>query len=214
MKKDSLITIKKLTKKFKDREVLKNIDLTVNEGIILGIIGRNGSGKTVLLKIISGLYFKTSGEIEYNPKYNIYEDYGFLIDVGFLDNETGFNNLKILSLLKNKIKDNDIIDILKYVGLDPYDKTKYKNYSTGMKQKLKIAQTLMEKTKVIILDEPFNGLDKKSVDFFRSEFLKLKETGVTIIITSHYQEDIDKLCDVVYEMVDGELEKYETEIKK
>lgn len=212
MKKDSLITIKKLTKKFKDREVLKNIDLTVNEGTILGIIGRNGSGKTVLLKIISGLYFKTSGEIEHNTKYNIYEDYGFLIDVGFLDNETGFNNLKILSLLKNKIKDNDIIDILKYVGLDPYDKTKYKNYSTGMKQKLKIAQTLMEKPKVIILDEPFNGLDKKSVDFFRSEFLKLKETGVTIIITSHYQEDIDKLCDVVYEMVDGELEKYEKEI--
>lgn len=212
MKKDSLITIKKLTKKFKDREVLKNIDLTINEGTILGIIGRNGSGKTVLLKIISGLYFKTSGEIERNPKYNIYEDYGFLIDVGFLDNETGFNNLKILSLLKNKIKDNDIIDILKYVGLDPYDKTKYKNYSTGMKQKLKIAQTLMEKPKVIILDEPFNGLDKKSVDFFRSEFLKLKETGVTIIITSHYQEDIDKLCDVVYEMVDGELEKYEKEI--
>ena len=212
MKKDSLITIKKLTKKFKDREVLKNIDLTVNEGTILGIIGRNGSGKTVLLKIISGLYFKTSGEIERNSKYNIYEDYGFLIDVGFLDNETGFNNLKILSLLKNKIKDNDIIDILKYVGLDPYDKTKYKNYSTGMKQKLKIAQTLMEKPKVIILDEPFNGLDKKSVDFFRSEFLKLKETGVTIIITSHYQEDIDKLCDVVYEMVDGELEKYEKEI--
>lgn len=212
MKKDSLITIKKLTKKFKDREVLKNIDLTVNEGTILGIIGRNGSGKTVLLKIISGLYFKTSGEIERNSKYNIYEDYGFLIDVGFLDNETGFNNLKILSLLKNKIKDNDIIDILKYVGLDPYDKTKYKNYSTGMKQKLKIAQTLMEKPKVIILDEPFNGLDKKSVDFFRSEFLKLKETGVTIIITSHYQEDIDKLCDVVYEMIDGELEKYEKEI--
>lgn len=212
MKKDSLITIKKLTKKFKDREVLKNIDLTVNEGTILGIIGRNGSGKTVLLKIISGLYFKTSGKIEHNPKYNIYEDYGFLIDVGFLDNETGFNNLKILSLLKNKIKDNDIIDILKYVGLDPYDKTKYKNYSTGMKQKLKIAQTLMEKPKVIILDEPFNGLDKKSVDFFRSEFLKLKEMGVTIIITSHYQEDIDKLCDVVYEMVDGELEKYEKEI--
>jgi len=212
VKKDSLITIKKLTKIFKDREVLKNIDLTVNEGTILGIIGRNGSGKTVLLKIISGLYFKSSGEIEHNPKYNIYEDYGFLIDVGFLDNETGFNNLKILSLLKNKIKDNDIIDILKYVGLDPYDKTKYKNYSTGMKQKLKIAQTLMEKPKVIILDEPFNGLDKKSVDFFRSEFLKLKETGVTIIITSHYQEDIDKLCDVVYEMVDGELEKYEKEI--
>lgn len=211
MKKESIITIKKLTKSFKNREILKNINLTINEGTIVGIIGRNGSGKTVLLKIISGLYFETTGEIIRNSKYNIYSDYGFLIDVGFLDNETGFNNLKILSLLKNRISDNDIIDILKYVGLNPYDKTKYKNYSTGMKQKLKIAQALMEKPKVIILDEPFNGLDKKSVDFFRNEFIKLKNSGATIIITSHYQEDIDKLCDLVYEMVDGELKKDEKE---
>ena len=167
MKKEAIITIKKITKKFKDREVLKNINLAINEGTIVGIIGRNGSGKTVLLKIISGLYFETTGEINRSTKYNIYEDYGFLIDVGFLDNETGFNNLKILSLLKNKINDNEIIEILKYVGLNPFDKTKYRNYSTGMKQKLKIAQALMEKPKVLILDEPFNGLDKKSVDFFR-----------------------------------------------
>lgn len=211
MKKEAIITIKKITKKFKDREVLKNINLAINEGTIVGIIGRNGSGKTVLLKIISGLYFETTGEINRSTKYNIYEDYGFLIDVGFLDNETGFNNLKILSLLKNKINDNEIIEILKYVGLNPFDKTKYRNYSTGMKQKLKIAQALMEKPKVLILDEPFNGLDKKSVDFFRKEFLRLKSLGTTIIITSHYQEDIDKLCDVVYEMVDGELKKYEKE---
>lgn len=209
MKKEPLIIIKKLTKKFKDREVLKDINLTINEGSIVGMIGRNGSGKTVLLKIISGLYFETTGEIKRNSKYNIYEHYGFLIDVGFLDNETGFNNLKILSLLKNKIKDNDIIDILKYVGLNPYDNTKYKNYSTGMKQKLKIAQALMEKPKVLVFDEPFNGLDKKSVEFFRNEFIKMKNDGITIIITSHYQEDIDKLCDVVYEMNDGELQKYE-----
>ena len=211
MKKEAIITIKKITKKFKDREVLKNINLAINEGTIVGIIGRNGSGKTVLLKIISGLYFETTGEINRSTKYNIYEDYGFLIDVGFLDNETGFNNLKILSLLKNKINDNEIIEILKYVGLNPFDKTKYRNYSTGMKQKLKIAQALMEKPKVLILDEPFNGLDKKSVDFFRKEFLRLKSLGTTIIITSHYQEDIDKLCDLVYEMVDGELKKYEKE---
>lgn len=211
MKKENLIMIKKITKNFKDRQVLKNINLTINEGTIVGIIGRNGSGKTVLLKIISGLYFKTTGEINYNNKYNIYEDYGFLIDVGFLENETGFNNLKLLSLLKNKINDNDIIDILKYVGLNPFDNTKYKNYSTGMKQKLKIAQALMEKPKVLILDEPFNGLDKKSVEFFRQEFIKMKNDGITIIITSHYQEDIDKLCDTVYEMVDGELSKDEKE---
>lgn len=209
MKETTVLFVKKMNKKIKNTEILKNVNMTINKGTITGIIGRNGSGKTVLLKILSGLYFKTSGEIYYNPNFDIYNDYGFLIDVGFLDDETGFNNLKILSLLKNKINDNDIINILKYVGLDPFNKTKYKNYSTGMKQKLKIAQALMEKPKVIILDEPFNGLDKKSVDFFRNEFVKLKSKGITIIITSHYQEDIDSLCDIVYEMEDGELLKYE-----
>ena len=136
-----------------------------------------------------------------------------LYELGISDKEIKFMLEQCSEIMNmSELEVDEKIDILKYVGLDPYDKTKYKNYSTGMKQKLKIAQTLMEKPKVIILDEPFNGLDKKSVDFFRSEFLKLKETGVTIIITSHYQEDIDKLCDVVYEMVDGELEKYEKEI--
>lgn len=98
---------------------------------------------------------------------------------------------------------------MNYVGLDPFNKTKYKNYSTGMKQKLKIAQALMEKPKVLILDEPFNGLDKESVQYFRQEFLKLKDQGVTIIITSHYQEDIDALCDKGYEMNKGVLSNYE-----
>lgn len=209
MRKNFLIKIVDLSKKFNDKEILKKINITINENSIVGIIGRNGSGKTVLLKIIAGLYFADKGEIIYNQKYDIQEHYSFLIDTGFLDNETGFNNLKLLSLLKNKIKDTDIIDVLRYVGLDPYDKTKYKNYSTGMKQKLKIAQAIMEKPRVLILDEPFNGLDKSSVDFFRKEFLNLKQTGVTIVITSHYQEDIDKLCDVVYEMIDGELNIYE-----
>lgn len=210
MKEENLIKLNKITKKFKNREVLKNVNLTIKEKSIVGIIGRNGSGKTVLLKIISRLYFETSGEIYYNPKYNIQNDYGFLIDVGFLDNETAFENLKILSLLKNKITDNEIIEVIKYVGLEPNDKTKYKNFSTGMKQKLKLAQVLMEKPKVLILDEPFNGLDKKSVEFFRTEIKKLKRNGCTIIITSHYQEDIDQLCDTVYEMIDGELKVYET----
>ena len=213
MSKIPVITIKKLTKKFNEKEIIKNINLTIYEKSIVGIIGRNGSGKTVLLKIISGLYFQNSGTIEYNEKYDINEDYGILIDSGFLDNETGFENLKNLALLKNQVSQNEIIDILKWARLDPFDKTKYKNYSTGMKQKLKIAQAVMEKPKIIILDEPFNGLDQKSVDYFRNEILKLKEQGVTIILTSHYKEDIEKLCDVVYQINEGKISLYEMDKK-
>jgi ABC-2 type transport system ATP-binding protein len=187
--------------------------LTIDENKIIGIIGRNGSGKTVLLKIISGLYFKDTGYIEYNEKYTINNDYGILIDSGFLENETGFENLKNLALLRNKITDNDIIDVIKWVGLDPFDKTKYKNYSIGMKQKLKIAQAVMEKPKVLILDEPFNGLDQKSVDYFRNEIIKLKKEGLTLIITSHYKEDIEKLCDIVYEMNEGKIKLHEMDKK-
>lgn len=208
-----IITIKGLSKSFKNKQVLDNIDLTIDENKIICIIGRNGSGKTVLLKIISGLYFKDTGNIEYNEKYTINNDYGILIDSVFLDNDTGFENLKNLALLRNKITDNDIIDVIKWVGLDPYDKTKYKNYSTGMKQKLKIAQAVMEKPKVLILDEPFNGLDQKSVDYFRNEIIKFKKEGSTIIITSHYKEDIEKLCDIVYEMNEGKIKLYEIDKK-
>lgn len=213
MSKIPVITIKKLTKKFNEKEIIKNINLTIYEKSIVGIIGRNGSGKTVLLKIISGLYFQNSGTIEYNEKNDINEDYGILIDSGFLDNETGFENLKNLALLKNQVSQNEIIDILKWARLDPFDKTKYKNYSTGMKQKLKIAQAVMEKPKIIILDEPFNGLDQKSVDYFRNEILKLKEQGATIILTSHYKEDIEKLCDVVYQINEGKISLYEMDKK-
>ncbi len=204
-----IIEVKNLCKKFNNNVVLDNVNLKIEKGTIVGIIGRNGSGKTVLLKNIANLYFPTEGEVIINKNLSLYDDFGFLIDTGFLDYETGFKNLYNLALIKKQISKKDIYDIMNYVGLDPFNKTKYKNYSTGMKQKLKIAQALMEKPKVLILDEPFNGLDKESVQYFRQEFLKLKEKGVTIIITSHYQEDIDALCDKVYEMNKGVLSNYE-----
>lgn len=204
-----IIEVKNLYKKFNNNVVLDNVNLKIEKGTIVGIIGRNGSGKTVLLKNIAHLYFPTKGEVIIDKNLSIYDDFGFLIDTGFLDYETGFKNLYNLALIKKQIMKKDIYDIMNYVGLDPFNKTKYKNYSTGMKQKLKIAQALMEKPKVLILDEPFNGLDKESVQYFRQEFLKLKDQGVTIIITSHYQEDIDALCDKVYEMNKGVLTYYE-----
>ncbi len=206
--KEKILIIKKLSKKFDDHYVVKNVSLEIEKGKIVGIIGRNGSGKTVFLKMIIGLYIPTSGDIDYCG-YNVIDDYGVLVDTGFLENETGFTNLKLLAILKNKINDQKIYEIMKMVKLDPDSKIKYKNYSTGMKQKLKLAQALMEESKILILDEPFNGMDKESVTFFRNYLLELKATGKTILITSHYQEDIDALCDQVYEMTDGELKTFE-----
>ncbi len=205
----AIISAKNLSKKFNNNVVLNNINISFNKEKITGIVGYNGSGKTVLLKIIVGLYKPTSGEVVIDDDLTIYDDFGVLIDTGFIEYESGYKNLKLISLLKNKIKDKDIYDIMKFVKLDPFNKTKYKNYSTGMKQKLKIAQALMEKPKVLILDEPFNGLDKESVLYFRKVLLDLKEKGTTIIITSHYEEDIKALCDYVYEINKGELTLYE-----
>ena len=204
-----IISTKNLTKQYGERNVVNNVNLNIEKGKITGIIGRNGSGKTVLLKMLVQLYYPSSGEITYINGIDFTNDFGVLIDTGFLENETGFKNLYVLSSLKGKIKKNEIYDIMNYVKLDPWSKTKYKNYSTGMKQKLKLAQALMEKPSVLILDEPFNGLDQESVSYFREELLKLKQKGVTMIITSHFWEDIEKLCDIVYEMKDGVLKKNE-----
>lgn len=214
MKEKYIISIHNLSKEFDDKKVVDNVNLNIKKGTIVGIIGRNGSGKTVLLKMIAQLYFPTTGSIKYKDNLRITKDFGFLIDVGFLNDETGYNNLKDLALLKNTIDDTEIYEIMKFVQLDPKSKVKYKNYSTGMKQKLKIAQAIMEKPSVLVLDEPFNGLDNESVIYFREVFKELKNKGITIIITSHYQEDIDFLCDEVYKMSNGVLSKYEEKKKK
>ena len=202
-----VLNTKNLTKIFNDKEVVKNVSFEIEEQTITGIIGRNGCGKTVLLKMLAGLYIPTSGSINYHG-FEVIKDYGVLIDTGFLDNESGFNNLKLLAILKNELNDDQIKEIMNYVKLDPYNKTKYKNYSTGMKQKLKLAQAIMENPQILILDEPFNGLDKESVKFFREKLKELKNAGKTIILTSHYEEDIKALCDKVYEMEDGELKDF------
>ena len=204
-----MIKITNLNFNYKSKQLFNGLNMEIEKGKITGIIGRNGSGKTVLLKMLVQLYYPSSGEITYINGIDVTNDFGVLIDTGFLENETGFKNLYVLSSLKGKIKKNEIYDIMNYVKLDPWSKTKYKNYSTGMKQKLKLAQALMEKPSVLILDEPFNGLDQESVSYFREELLKLKQKGVTMIITSHFWEDIEKLCDIVYEMKDGVLKKNE-----
>ncbi len=208
----NIIEVKNVTKKFDDKIIVDSLTLNVKQGETIGIVGRNGSGKTVLLKMICGLYIPTSGNITINSNKSNAEKLGVLIDSNFLSDETGFYNLKLLSQLGVKIKEDKIYELLKLVGLDPYNKTKYKNYSMGMKQKLKLANALMYDSEILILDEPFNGLDKDSVNHFRNIILQYKKQKKTILLTSHNYEDIKLLCDKIYEMDKGilkEVDDYE-----
>lgn len=208
----NIIEVKNVTKKFDDKIIVDSLTLNVKQGETIGIVGRNGSGKTVLLKMICGLYIPTSGNITINSNKSNAEKLGVLIDSNFLSDETGFYNLKLLSQLGVKIKEDKIYEILNLVGLDPYNKTKYKNYSTGMKQRLKLANALMYDSEILILDEPFNGLDKDSVNHFRNIILQYKKQKKTILLTSHNYEDIKLLCDKIYEMDKGilkEVDDYE-----
>lgn len=208
----SKVSIRNVCKKFDNKIILEHVNFEVPNNQIVGIIGRNGSGKTVLLKIICGLYIPTSGQIKIDGKIidsDRPNNISALIDTGFLNNETGLKNLKILSSLTKNINLNDIYKVMEVVGLNPNNKTKYKNYSTGMKQRLKFAQILLDNNDLLILDEPFNGIDKETVKLFRTIILDLKNGGKTILITSHYQEDINLLCDIVYEMDAGKLKKVE-----
>ena len=208
----NIIEVKNVTKKFDDKIIVNSLTLNVKQGETIGIVGRNGSGKTVLLKMICGLYIPTSGDIAINSNKSNAEKLGVLIDSNFLSDETGFYNLKLLSQLGVKIKEDKIYEMLNLVGLDPYNKTKYKNYSTGMKQKLKLANALMYDSEILILDEPFNGLDKDSVNHFRNIILQYQKQKKTILLTSHNYEDIKLLCDKIYEMDKGilkEVDDYE-----
>ena len=203
------IEVKGVTKKFNDEEVLKNINMILNDGKIYGFIGKNGSGKSVLLKIICGFYKPTSGEVLINDvcynKNDIYvPDLRALIEKpNFFDNLTGFENLKLLSDIQNTITDSDIISTLEDVNLSEVKDKKFHQYSLGMKQKLGIAQVLMEDSKILIFDEPFNGVDNESVSKI-SKIIKEKKNNRIIIITSHYLDEINKLCDVIYEFDNGE----------
>ena len=210
----NIIEVKNVTKKFDDKIIVDSLTLNVKQGETIGIVGRNGSGKTVLLKMICGLYIPTSGDITINSNKSNAEKLGVLIDSNFLSDETGFYNLKLLSQLGVKIKEDKIYEMLNLVGLDPYNKTKYKNYSTGMKQKLKLANALMYDSEILILDEPFNGLDKDSVNHFRNIILQYKKQKKTILLTSHNYEDIKLLCDKIYEMDKGILKEVDDYEKK
>ncbi|MDY4838897.1 MAG: ATP-binding cassette domain-containing protein [Lachnospiraceae bacterium] len=206
-----MIRIVNVTKKYKNVNVVKNISLELNEGKICGLVGRNGSGKTVLMKCITGFVIPTSGEIYFDNK-KLGEDMDFAPDTGVIIETPGFvgyqnavENLLGLASIQKKIGKSQIIEALELVGLDPENKLKVGKYSLGMRQRLGIAQAIMEKPNTLILDEPMNGLDKDGVEDMRKLFMKLREQGKTILISSHNAEDINILCDSVWEMDKGEV---------
>lgn len=199
-----IISLERVSKTYMGNQLFDHIDLTINQGEIVGIIGPNGSGKSVLFKLMCGFVLPDEGTVtvrnEKLHKQNRFpKDFGILIDrPGYIANKTGFENLKQLASIQNKIHDKQIEDTMIKVGLQSTNKQKVKHYSLGMKQKLAIAQAIMENQDVLILDEAFNALDHESVKSLRKMLLSFKEQGKTILITSHHAEDIDALCDKVY----------------
>ena len=206
---EAVIVVEDVSKEFGEDTVLKNVTRSFERGRIHGIVGNNGSGKTVLMKCICGFLFPTEGTVTVNGmRVGIDVDFpldmGIIIETpGFLPNLTGIKNLEILVSLNRKIGLETIADTIRRVGLDPCLKKPVSKYSLGMRQRLGIAQAIMEDPSLLILDEPFNGLDKTGVGDMRRLIKGLKAEGKTILLASHNQGDIDELCDTVCEMDAG-----------
>lgn len=214
-KENICIEMNHVTKRFGEELVLKEVNLALEAGRVYGIIGNNGSGKTVLMKCICGFLTATTGTIrvfgkQIGKETDFPESLGVIIEApGFLTNLTGRRNLEILADMRRQITKAHIRRVLRKVGLDPDMKKPVEKYSLGMRQRLGIAQAIMEDPRLLILDEPFNGLDKNGVREIRRILLELKSEGKTILLASHNEEDIRILCDEVYEMDGGVLQKME-----
>ena len=197
------VHVHNISKKFKNKTIFENLDLTLEGGKIYGVVGYNGSGKTVLLKCLCGLESVSSGRIEVDGQVlgrdlQFPPSLGLILETpGFLEGYSGFDNLKQLALIKGLIDDDTIRHHLALVGLDPVSRQKVKHYSLGMKQKLALAQAFMESLEIILLDEPMNGLDKQSVNRIRQLLLDYRAEGRLILIASHLEQDIELLSDQV-----------------
>lgn len=208
-----MLKITNLSKKFKSHQIFKDINIELDYGNIYGFIGINGSGKSVFFKTICGFLKSDKGEISIDQKV-IGKDIDFLPDLGvliekpgFIENYNQFQNLEYLASIKNKITNEDINEVIKKVGLDINNKEKVKNFSLGMRQRLAIAQAIMENQKIIILDEPFNGLDKQGREDIKKIIKQLKAKNKLILLTSHIEGDIEDLADHIYEFNNYTLNK-------
>ena len=207
----TVVRLEDYCKSFKSAEVLKNINLTLESGKVIGLKGKNGSGKTMLMRAISGLILPTSGKVYINDKelgrhISFPPSIGILIEnPSFISNYTGFKNLKIRASIQNRISDDEIRDAIRKVGLDPDDKRTFKKYSLGMKQRLGIAAAIMERPDIVILDEPINALDEAGAGLIKGLLDELKANGSLIIIACHDTEELNYLSDEIYEIYDGEI---------
>ena len=208
-----IIRAENLSKTFSGRSVLDKVSFSCKEGEIIGFVGYNGCGKSVLFKCICGFLKPDSGEIHISlpdGKKNICGNAGIIIEEpAFLRNKSGMKNLEFLYGIRNKSNRKYLEEVMRKVGLEPNNRKSVGHYSLGMRQRLAIAQAIMENPSILILDEPMNGLDKRGVEEMRSLFLKLKEEGKAILMASHNKEDISVLCDRVYEIDDGKLNEIE-----
>ncbi|MBY4603122.1 MULTISPECIES: ATP-binding cassette domain-containing protein [Bacillus] len=216
---EEYIKVESVNKIIKKNIVLKNINLSLKKGMIYGFRGPNGSGKTMLFRVLAGLVKPSEGKViiggkELHKNISFPESVGILIEYpGFIPEYTGFANLKLLSMIQNKINDHEVSAVISRVGLDPNDKRKYKKYSLGMKQRLGIAQAIMENPELLILDEPTNALDEEAVKTVHQLLSSLKNEGKTILVASHDRETLQKISDVIYDIESGKIVK-ETMIDK
>ena len=200
-----------INKKIKERKILNNISLLMESGNVYGFWGRNGSGKTMMFRALSGLMKIDSGKIFWNNQqlhkdFSVLPSLGIIIEhAGLYPNMTGMDNLLYLADIKGIVGKKEICEAIERVGLDPYDKRMYGKYSMGMKQRLIIAQAIMEKPDVIMLDEPTNGLDESGVEEIRILIEQEKRRGALILLTSHNKEDMRILTDRMYKIVDGNI---------
>ena len=206
---EMMVEVKDVVKTFKENIALDHISISFEKGKIHGVIGRNGSGKTVLFKCICGFMVPSSGKILVGGKSvkpSSPQDMGIIIEeTGFISSMNGYKNLKLLAAIQKRASDEKIRETMRRVGLDPDSKKGVGKYSLGMRHRLGIAQAIMEKPPLLLLDEPMNGLDKHGVEEIRELLKQLNEEGITIIMASHYMEDIDRLCDTVVELDKGKL---------
>lgn len=206
-----VIRVQKAEKYFGKQKVLSDVNLDCYAGEITGVVGHNGSGKTVLFKCICGYFYLDAGMIQVNGKemnkgQDMLQNAGVIIEEpAFMGNSSGMRNLEGLYCIRHAYDRTHLEAVMMKVGLDPKSKKRVKNYSMGMRQRLAIAQAIMEDQEILILDEPMNGLDKNGVAEMREVFQELKQRGKTILLASHNKEDIDVLCDHVYEMEMGVL---------
>ncbi|HCO29004.1 MAG TPA: multidrug ABC transporter ATP-binding protein [Lachnospiraceae bacterium] len=207
------LEIKNITKVIDGTKVLDSITLSMERGKIYGLRGRNGSGKTMIMKAVCGLIRVKEGEIWIDgellgKKYDFPKSIGALIETpGFVENYSGYSNLKMLADMKGFIGKKEIEMIMERVGLDPKEKKKVKKYSLGMRQKLGIAAALMEHPELIVLDEPTNALDEESVQVLHCLLQEEKDRGALIMISSHDEEELKLLCDEIYIVNAGKVKK-------